>query len=292
MNIFAIIVTYNPDWSNIDSLTNILLMNNIRTIVVDNGSDYIKNTTDGIIKPLNFNYGIAYAQNIGIKQALLNGAEWIIFFDHDTTIDQNFINQLKFVLENTKNLIIAPIFIDKRRRFIYPIVYINKNGTRHKINPIPNTPAFNTTVAISSGTAVKSELFYKIGLFDERLFIDYVDTEWCLRCMSKNVKIAIQPSLQMEHTIGDKIINLILIKIPVHSPKRRYYRIRNSILLLRYNHVPKLLVFREIIIGIFHQIIILMLCPNKKQYFSYFIKAIIAGLKGNHSSIDSPKRGW
>ncbi|END16895.1 putative rhamnosyltransferase domain protein, partial [Escherichia coli P0301867.8] len=39
---------------------------------------------------------------------------------------------------------------------------------------------------MSSGSLTKVDVFKKIGLFDEDLFIDYVDYEWGWRALEKN----------------------------------------------------------------------------------------------------------
>lgn len=63
---------------------------------------------------------------------------------------------------------------------------------------------------------------------DERgIFIDYVDTEWCFRALSKGYKLYMSEKAVMRHSVGDDTINLLNFKIPVHSGYRRYYRVRN-----------------------------------------------------------------
>ena len=85
----------------------------------------------------------------------------------------------------------------------------------------------------------------------------------------------------MEHAIGDKIINLMGLNIPVHSPKRRYYRIRNAFFLFRLPYIPKTLAIREIIFNNIRQIILLPLGKNRKENIKYWFAGIKDGIQGN-----------
>ncbi|HFR6094685.1 TPA: rhamnosyltransferase, partial [Shigella flexneri] len=109
---------------------------------------------------------------------------------------------------------------------------------------------FKSSVTISSGTMVSKEVFEIVGMMDEELFIDYVDTEWCLRCLNYGILVHIIPDIEMVHAIGDKSVKICGINIPIHSPVRRYYRVRNAFLLLRKNHVPLLLSIREVVFSL------------------------------------------
>lgn len=80
---------------------------------------------------------------------------------------------------------------------------------------------------------------------DESLFIDYVDTEWCLRAIAKGYKVYAATSAKMSHAIGDKAIKVLAWHVPVHSAFRRYYRLRNGLLLARMKHIPPLIKVRE-----------------------------------------------
>ena len=141
------------------------------------------------------------------------------------------------------------------------------------------------SVVISSGTMVKSEVFSVVGLMDEKLFIDYVDTEWCLRCAKHGISIRVDPSIVMIHSIGDYSIKLFSFNIPIHSPVRRYYRIRNSLYLLRLSHVPKILAIREVIFSIVHQIIIIAISRDRKNYVSALFRAVFDGLANKNGKL-------
>jgi rhamnosyltransferase len=72
-----------------------------------------------------------------------------------------------------------------------------------------------------------------VGGFEEKLFIDYVDTEWCLRARQKGYYLQGVASAHMEHNLGDSYLKVFSKNIPMHSPLRHYYLMRNGIWLMR-----------------------------------------------------------
>ncbi|MBX4378177.1 glycosyltransferase, partial [Mycobacterium tuberculosis] len=68
----AIIVTYNPDIAGLAALLNAICPQVARVIVVDNGSKmnleqwFASQSNQAEFVPLDANYGIAKAQNVGI----------------------------------------------------------------------------------------------------------------------------------------------------------------------------------------------------------------------------------
>lgn len=276
--IFAIIVTFNGDWDNVARLTSGLVDDGIAYVVVDNGSADQEALRSMNTVFLGENLGIAAAQNVGIQHCLEQGADVIVFFDQDSEIKPGFIAALvRPILENAAS-ITAPVFYDAKKGFGYPIVRFSRFGFRTKFRPDAMRAPIVTNVVISSGSAVAVKVFRAVGLMNADLFIDYVDTEWCLRCYSKGFSVLVDPAVRMEHSIGDTTIVIGRFKIPVHSPLRRYYRIRNSFLLLRLPHVPKILVFREILFSLAHQLVLILVSEKRLAYVKYGFFGVVHGM--------------
>lgn len=286
--IFSIVVIFNPDFNNVRKLVDELIAEGITPIVVDNSdeqNDCILENCTNVVR-LGENLGIAAAQNIGIKKALAMGADKIIFFDQDSQLTQGFIKNLLSTFDDERVRIAAPVFYDIEKGFGYKLVDINKWGLRKKIEPESLVDQIDITVVISSGTVVDSKIFNEVGLMDESLFIDYVDTEWCLRCFYHGYKVRVNPKAVMYHSIGDNSIGVLGFNVPVHSPIRRYYRIRNSISLIKYRHVPKILMMREMLFSLVHQFLIVFTQRQKSKYIKYAFKAISDGFFHKMGKID------
>ncbi|WMY75885.1 rhamnosyltransferase [Buttiauxella selenatireducens] len=282
-NLCAIIVTYNPSVEHVIGLASNLREQNSDVLIVDNSpsiNELLANHNVFNYIWLGGNKGIAAAQNVGIKKCLDEHYEYLIFFDQDSKISSHFISSLSNPMIDNQYQVCAPVFFDETRGFEYAITDIRKNGKRVKLYSKNSTEPFTSSVVISSGTLVRKDVFNTVGLMDEGLFIDYVDTEWCLRCFDKGILVYIIPQAKMLHSIGDRSFDIFGFCVPVHSAVRRYYRVRNSIHLLKYPHVPKLLAAREIVFSFIHSMILVIKQPDKKSYLKSFLTALIDGVRG------------
>lgn len=280
MKIFSVVVLFNPDIDNVNALIYSLLKQSCEVVIVDNSPQ--ENTIirlDGVhYQWLGGNKGIAAAQNTGINFSINSGGDYVIFFDQDSIIPDGFTSTLYKAAEEFGYKICSPIFYDRDKGYEYPIVSVSKNGIRKKTTSKGNMNNFTTTTAISSGSLVNCSVFDDVGLMDENLFIDYVDTEWCLRCAKKGIFIHVIPSAKMVHAIGDKSIQILNLRVPVHSAFRRYFRVRNSFKLLRMDAVPILMAIREVSFSLIHSMIIIACNKDKLAHLRYTLWGVIDGV--------------
>jgi rhamnosyltransferase len=290
VSVSSIIITYQPDTEILSQLIlgNLQFFNQV--IIVDNGSiniDSIKKIVNGKknikLVELGINSGIATAQNIGLKCLDVEEDELIVFFDQDSSINSDFINLLQteydFLDNKYKNrIILGPTFFNRTQKFEYPCIQFNKYGLRKKFFASNFSNCVEVSCIISSGMCVKKKIIDHIGYMKDELFIDYVDTEWCMRASSLGWKIFVSPNIRMEHEIGSQNIKILKWRIPVHTASRRYYRIRNSFYLLKYPYIPIALAMREIIFSVFHQLIHVVFMKNKLTLIKSMIKGILDGI--------------
>lgn len=286
-HIAAVIVCYHPELANLTTLIKNLKHQQVPSVVVDNGSlaaSVVKELSQlATVVRLPKNVGIAKAQNIGIKQACLaHNAELIVFFDQDSHIDDLYVGGLLKdyyqVSATAQVAAIGPIFTDSRYGFHYPLIRVNKLGWRTKVLPQLQTAPFEVSMIISSGSLIPMTVLLNVGDMDESLFIDYVDTEWCLRAVSKGYKIYAATSAKMSHAIGDRAIKVLAWHVPMHSAFRRYYRLRNGLLLARMKHIPPLMKVRENVFNAIHQLLLVTTQPNKKTHLATWCRAVKDGI--------------
>ena len=286
MRIYAVIITFNPVIANVTNLVKTLLLQNVKVVIVDNNSKN-KSEFDSFISThiifLEDNLGIAKAQNVGIDYAKNDNAEYIVFFDQDSTICDNFISDLMFdyrELENNGVQVgsIGPRFMDERFSFFYPSINYN-NGKRERVDTENIIEPTKSTLLISSGSLVSISTLLSVGLMRENYFIDYVDTEWCFRAESKGYINYISSRAVMKHAVGDNMIENRYFKTPIHSPFRRYYITRNAFYMLKEPHIPKGVAIRQIFVNFIQQIIIIINEKNKKGYIMSFYSGVKDGLK-------------
>jgi rhamnosyltransferase len=243
-NTCAIIVTYNIGKTIINNIMSFI--NQVHMIyIIDNNSD------DATIEALNFirqsynnisiifnkkNHGLAAAQNIGINLAIKDGYEWILFLDHDSQPDKNMISSM-FTLYNSlsaekknRTAIIAPRIIDINTQKEYAFLVNSHFFFKRQYCVSPYIE--NIISVMNSGSLVRTELFTKLGLLNEQLFIDYVDYDLCLNIISNHLSIIAVYDAILYHELGKrKSYNLLKINISptFHSHLRRYYIFRNRI---------------------------------------------------------------
>lgn len=288
----TIIITYNPDIGKVNSLIQSIVLNKDScVIVVDNKSLNIKDfsnlfTIDNVVHTvfLEDNLGIAFAQNMGIKKAIELGASHILFFDQDSKISNNFVEDLisdyeKISVENTKIAAIGPRFIDENKGFYFPALRFNKYGLIDKISVEDIKVPTEVSFLISSGTLVSVDSLKSIGFMKEEFFIDFVDTEWCFRALSMGYKIYMSEKAIMKHSIGDDTLKIFNFNIPVHSGFRRYYRIRNLFFMWKMPYIPKILVAKLMVTNFVIQILLFLLKDKKLDYIKFYFKAIRDGVK-------------
>ncbi|MGO8765421.1 MAG: glycosyltransferase [Limisphaerales bacterium] len=90
--------------------------------------------------------------------------------------------------------------------------------------------------AITSGSLIKPGMFEAVGFYDEALFIDYVDSDFCLRLQKRGFKIMSVAPVRLEHELGGQETRHFAgftISFRVHVAWRYYYNFRNRLLLYR-----------------------------------------------------------
>ena len=289
LNICYLVVTYNPNFEKLSILIGNLIESGGRVVIVNNGKSFSLekinlSDNDSIeIFSLIKNEGIAKAQNIGIERAKILGCEYVVFFDQDSSLDNSFIKNLisdynYMKNKNYKIAAVGPRFLDENKGFYFPALKFNSFGLIDKISVENIQEPIEVSFLISSGTLVSVAALEEIGNMKEEFFIDYVDTEWCFRALSKGYKLYMSEKAVMRHSVGDDTINLLNFKIPVHSGYRRYYRVRNLFFMWKMPYIPKILTSKLMITNFAIQILLFLLKDKKIDYIKYYFKAIKDGI--------------
>ncbi len=180
------------------------------------------------------NRGIAAALNTGASLALQRGADFVLTIDQDTELVDDYID------------VCVSAFTRPSARERVGVVCADI------INRAPSIPEAYTDdglgivrEAIQSGFVISRECLTACGLFDSRLFIDAVDTEFCLRIAGRGFVTVIVPGTRIVHTLGEEVPfrpfgrQQIRGGVPAtyeyHKPFRRYFIVRNNVdLYFRY----------------------------------------------------------
>lgn len=224
MSVISVLVTFKPNIETLNKTIKSIASQVNKIIVVNNGEeDFEFNGFDNLIfKKLDGNYGIAYAQNVGIRNAIKEGADFILLSDQDTIYPENYINQFLPYLNEGNAQLYCPIFFDNVKNVYSPIMI-----KKFKSVSFVNEPTF-VQHAIASGSIIDVDCLNKVGLMDENLFIDYVDFEFCWRLTNCGYKILTVPSIIINHQLGDGTKKILNKHVTLRSDIRYFYILRNG----------------------------------------------------------------
>jgi rhamnosyltransferase len=279
-NIAVIIITYNPNMHQLEETIHSIAKQVSHVIIIDNGNTFFlfKGIDNLIIINLGKNYGVAYAQNRGIEKAFQLNAQFIIFSDQDTVFPNDYVSKNMVAYKQLKchNLAaLVPVFFNNNKNKKNPVMITKFLYTNNF-----SVPYIKTAHAISSGTFVCSDSLKVIGEMNERLFIDYVDFEWCWRATKLGYTIFTIPDIIINHRLGDNVKNIFKRQITLRKDTRYFYMLRNAFFLVCYS--PYLKLYERILLaknGILHAFGIFFL-RHDFDILKLILSAIFKGLTG------------
>jgi rhamnosyltransferase len=249
------VVLYNPDNSAINEITN-LSKTFSQIVVVDNSSTenlsvkkLVKDNKNITYFPLYKNTGIAHALNIALSFAEKRGLDYLCTMDQDSIYPFSQHEKIKKYLMNS----------DQEKDAIVAIVPDLEN-------PKSSAPEVQSVdMAITSGSFINVPLVSKAHIsFNDDLFIDYVDFDFCEKIKRHGYKILKLNHILFKHSLGSSVKGRLLWKSfssMNHSPIRDYYRYRN----ITYLYKKDKTFYRKIRLREFTVEIIKIFCAEKNR---------------------------
>jgi rhamnosyltransferase len=220
-SILGAIITYNPDLALLNQNINSFANDVDSIVIVDNGSKNIAALlaleSDKIKLLRNFkNLGIAEGLNRALQYSQENDFEFLLTMDQDSFFEGPTIPILLSGFENEKIALVCPVLKDM-------------NSNHHVLVNKDYVEVFTT---ITSGSLCRVSALKKIGGFDSKMFIDYVDVEMCLRLQKNGFNILRSKFSVLCHHLGESRLYSILgvnFISTNHSPLRNFYFARNKV---------------------------------------------------------------
>lgn len=228
--IAAGIVLFNPNIDRLISNIQAILPQVDAVYLIDNNSsniltiDEIIHLDEKIILYKNTqNYGIAKALNQMCSSASSDGFEWILTLDQDSICPHDIISKFLPFTEDSKNVIICPQF--------------SIQGQNIQLRNRKFQKSESVELCITSASLTRLRTWKDLNGFNEWLFIDCVDYDYCIRARKLGGKINRVNDVIIDHQVGNPQTKYFLFGIKVklynHSPFRNYYIVRNNIYLLK-----------------------------------------------------------
>ena len=223
--LYAGIVSYNPDIKRLRE--NIISIQNQvpKVVIFDNGSANVDLVQELILEFENIeliksetNIGIAAALNRLMKWGQLKNYEWMLSLDQDSVCDNNYVKKMQpYLTVEAKLGIVAPVIVDRH------IGVVGHN---------PRSDYAHVNTCITSGAFSRISAWSAVGKYDESMFIDSVDFEYCYRIRKNGYGVVQVKNVQLLHELGNSRKKKFLfwkIDVTGHSAFRKYYIARNNI---------------------------------------------------------------
>lgn len=242
LHIVAVIVTYKPDISLLQTVVASLVRQVDSTVIVDNGSDIdsrmLECSSPVLIVSIGSNIGVAAAQNRGIEVARRQHATHVLLLDHDSIVAPGMVTTLLRALASLPDAAcVGPRYLDPRQQNPPPFIRVRGLRLERLGCDIPGS-IVKVDYLIASGCLIPLHVIDRVGGMREDLFIDYVDIEWGLRAARCGFQSYGVCDAEMEHSLGEYPIRFLGRSIPLHSPLRHYYHFRNAVRLYKESWIP------------------------------------------------------
>jgi len=265
--IASVIILYNPV---MEVINNILSYQKklARLYIIDNTQNPDQLITDRIKKfksnkyfPNYKNNGISQALNCAARYAMNDGFNWLLTMDQDSSFPpgelKKYLSLVKIIPDLKNTAIIAP-----------------NNDFNCKFKTEKSPDFIERDIVLTSGSLLNLSLFNAVGGFDEKLFIDEVDHDYCLRARLRGYKIIEIKNVVLNHHHGipQKILRKGKeIDILTHSPLRMYYITRNNLYLWKKYYKSFPYVIKNRIKCYLRMLVNIALYEDKKIEKMYYI---------------------
>lgn len=174
------------------------------------------------------NAGIAKALNQMCEAALGDGFDWILTLDQDSLPERDLIEKYSRYLDIPQVALITPRVTDDNEP---------ADTTVSSDQPYDFIERCNTSASLT-----RLSVFREIGGFDEKMFIDCVDFDYCTTLTEHGYRILRDNSAVLHHRLGQakrvdffvpigRFLHIKKLQQPLftynHSPLRTYYYARN-----------------------------------------------------------------
>jgi rhamnosyltransferase len=192
MRCAAGIVTYNPEVSRLRESISAIAPQVDLLVIVDNASDDLVSLrreasacpTSCLLESRE-NAGMASALNMIAARCLGEGYEYVLLLDQDSVVDSDLVPTLLKCFEGNVG-IVSPLVNDRNE-----IEHIAKSDDVYEV-----------ARTITSGSLLSLSAWRAVGGYDESLFVDWVDFEFCNNLRANGFRVLRTHGASILHELG------------------------------------------------------------------------------------------
>jgi GT2 family glycosyltransferase len=260
--ILIIILNWNGKSDTLECLESVIKIdyNNYQIVVVDNGSadDSVaaireKYPTVTLIEN-EANLGYAEGNNVGIRYALSEQADYVMLLNNDTIVDLNLLTSLVEASEEypTAGIFGAKIYyIDPPNKIWFAGGKWNLETAKSEHiggNEIDDSGLWSeikeVDYACGCALLIKTEVIQKIGLLESRFFLTWEELDWCYGAKKLGYQSLIVPKAMVWHKISASFVG------GANKFHQQYFLERNRLLWIE-KHLPlnqKIFIYKTVIL--------------------------------------------
>ena len=243
--VFIIILNWNGKDDTLACLDSIQKLSypDYHVIVVDNAS------TDGSVAAMRLSYpseswptiienrenlGYTGGNNVGIRYAMNQGAEYVWILNNDTTVDADSLDALiRIAEENPSAGILGPKVLCYPNTHLlyssgesYSLWFNRRTVDIGELDNKQDVLPRNVDYVVGCAMLVKREFIERVGMFDDTFFAYFEEVDWCFRGRRSGFDILYVPEAVIYHKGGASSGG-------TSSPIVSYYHTRNWIYFMR-----------------------------------------------------------
>ncbi len=211
-----------------------------KIILVDNGTQpnpkqlFEREFPEAVFLRNEENLGTPIGNNIGMRYALEDGADYVMMLNNDTTVDKNFLHALVAAMEGDERVGVAGgkiyYYSDQKRVWFAGGKYSRLTSRVEHIGILKydnELPAISSNNDFLSGcfSLFRASVLREVGLLDEQFFAYMEDVDLNVRIKEAGYKLVYIPEAFIYHKVSTTI--------KVDSPFFLYFNMRNRILMLK-----------------------------------------------------------
>jgi GT2 family glycosyltransferase len=243
--IYIIILNWNLPQDTLECVKSVRQSSHdhFEMVVVDNGSTdnsreiFKKQLPGTTLLVSSKNLGYAGGNNLGVRLALKNKADYVLLLNNDTVVDGRMIETLLGAAESDPSVgILSPaIYYHAHPERIWRLGAVQPvwwpmplEIGRNRLDKNQYRQSLSVEYVTGCAMWIRCALFEDVGLLDESFFMYYEDADFCVRAREKGWLIKVIPQAKIWHKISRSLGRQTSIA--------SYYRVRNRIVFYnRYN---------------------------------------------------------
>ena len=261
MRVAVLTIFYNPDYSDLISFIELSKSFEgrfcfINSLISKNSLDLLKSNNIEVLGD-GSNLGLSRAYNIILNECILKNFNYCFIADQDSRFKRSIIE--RFIKSSLKMF--------QKDEYLSLTSMTRCFNNNYKKN-ITETYSYKKFV-INSGALVSCKLWQKVGKYDENLFIDSVDYDFCLRIKKFGFKIINYHDFEFKHSIGkeDKYF-FNLFKYRSYNHQRHYFTIKDRLYFLKKysqkNRINKIKLIIKIFLKLLQHILQILFFEKNK----------------------------